>query len=77
MMKEGTNIRVVVFLIDHVHLRPGRMEHIVVRALQPYCDYYLLSMHASTSATIRLRGFDVSGVKCDAGCKASIARKMR
>lgn len=33
--QEIVNIRVVVLLVDHVHLRPGGELHIVVRALQP------------------------------------------
>jgi len=33
--KKVVNIRVVVLLVDHVHLRPGGELHIVVRALQP------------------------------------------
>jgi len=40
----GWNIRVVVFLIDHINLRPGRKLHIVVRALQA-CESRMLSMH--------------------------------
>lgn len=32
--KGNGNVRVVVFLIDHIHLRPGRELHVVVRAGQ-------------------------------------------
>jgi len=31
-----SNVRVVILLIDHGHLRPDGKLHIVVRALQPY-----------------------------------------
>lgn len=40
--EKNDDSRVVVFLVDHVDLRPCCKFHVIVRALQPY---EMLSMH--------------------------------
>lgn len=46
----GSNARVVVLLVDHVHLRPGGELHVVVRALQA-CTYSISRVHTSLVAS--------------------------
>ena len=43
--------RVVVLLIDHVHLRPGGELHVVVRALQACIRYSISRVHTSLEAS--------------------------
>lgn len=43
--------RVVVLLIDHVHLRPGGELHVVVRALQACIRYSISRVHTGLEAS--------------------------
>lgn len=60
--EERRNLRVVVLLIDHVDLRPGRELDIVVRALQS-CRSEGLVCRMPFSEAARREGIGLGGVR--------------